>query len=206
MEDAMNQSKFDALRELYPDVISLDQMRVICKISKRMAKYLVQHNIIPATDTGKKSWRYRIALDDVIDFLCNREEKGSMIPAGVCNSRKKVVKERKYSHRRSFSEVAGPENKEDLAEYFNYVYSDYDEILTVEDIADMTGVSSSTVIKWIRAGHIKPLQKYPKFFIPKQYLMEFVLTPKYLETKSNSEFFKKILGGYELWINAKLSQ
>jgi len=84
MEDAMNQvkqGKYESLREQYPPHISLDQLHRICGIAKRSAKYLVEHGIIPAQDTGRQTWRYKIALDDVIIYLRRREQVGSMIPS-----------------------------------------------------------------------------------------------------------------------------
>ena len=57
-----------SMRTQYTDPISLDQLRVICKIAKRSARYLVENGIIPAVDTGRKTWRHQIAIDDVIAY------------------------------------------------------------------------------------------------------------------------------------------
>ena len=59
-------------------MVSLDQVTKICRIAKRNAKYLVDNGIIPYTDTGKKTWHYKIALEDVIDYLRRREKVGSI--------------------------------------------------------------------------------------------------------------------------------
>ena len=50
------------------EICSIDQLYKICKIAKRSALYLIQHGIIPVTDTGKQTLRYKIALDDVITY------------------------------------------------------------------------------------------------------------------------------------------
>ena len=55
----------------------------ICKIAKRTALYLIQHNIVPVIDTGKKTWRYQVAIDDIITYIRRREQVGSMIPPGA---------------------------------------------------------------------------------------------------------------------------
>ena len=78
---------YKKLQKIYPEYISLDQLYRICKISKRSAVYLVQNNIIASTDTGRKTWRYKIKLDDVISYLKMREKHGSMIPRGAVTSR-----------------------------------------------------------------------------------------------------------------------
>ena len=60
------QGKYESLREKYPEFISLDQLHKVCGIAKRSAKYLVDNGIIPYQDTGRQTWRYKIAIDDVI--------------------------------------------------------------------------------------------------------------------------------------------
>jgi len=56
------------LYEEYPEVISADQLYRICHISKRKAKWLLEHGYIPCEDSGKKTRRYKIRLNDVIDY------------------------------------------------------------------------------------------------------------------------------------------
>ena len=61
------------LYEEYPEVISADQLYRICHISKRKAKWLLEHGYIPCEDSGKKTRRYKIRLNDVIDYLLTLE-------------------------------------------------------------------------------------------------------------------------------------
>ena len=79
--------KYIKLKEQYPEYISLDQFYQICRIAKRSARYLVEHGIVPAVDTGKKTWRYKIHIDDTITYLQQRERLGNMIPSGAVSSR-----------------------------------------------------------------------------------------------------------------------
>ena len=85
----MENEKYEKIRKLYPEYISKDQLYVICKIAKRSAKYLLDNGIIPCIDSGKKTHRYRIALEDVITYLKQRDENGkTLIPCGVIASDK----------------------------------------------------------------------------------------------------------------------
>jgi hypothetical protein len=199
----MKLKKYENLRGKYPGYISLDEMRRICKISKLSARYLVENGIVPATDTGKKTWRYLIDISDVIEYLNEREKYGSMIPPGAVTSRHK---NRKFTAlaRKSFSEIVTEGLESEIAEYFGFLYTEYDDVLTVSDVVEMTGLDKSTVHKYARLGHIKSVARRPAYMIPKQYLMEFVVSPIYIESKSKSEIFRKILGGFEIWKNAKL--
>ena len=193
--------KYQELKEQYPEYISLDELSKVCRISKKSARYLVENGIIPAIDTGKKTWRYKIAIDDVIAYLNRREKFGSMIPRGAVNSRKNYT--RKAGARKSFAQMVQPGQEHEIAEYFSYIYADYGEVLTTADVAEMTGLNKSTVLNLLKAGHIKSLANSPKYLIPKEYLLEFVATQRFIRSQTDSELFKKILGGYEIWKSAK---
>ena len=193
------------LKDRYGDFLSLDDLSKVCKISKKSARYLVEHGIIPAIDTGKKTWRYKIAVDDVITYLEKREKFGSMIPRGAVSSRRKGYGS-KNGKRLSFSQIIIQGQESEIAEYFSYIYTDYDEVLTTADIMEMTGLNKSTILKLLQDGHIKSLTSSPKYLIPKEYLLEFVVSRRFIEAKTDSELFRKVLGGYEIWKNAKSSQ
>ena len=70
----MTISEIEAIRSQYPKIISKDQVYRICHISKATALYLLQNGLIPNVDSGKKTRKYRIQLDDVIAYLQKREE------------------------------------------------------------------------------------------------------------------------------------
>jgi len=185
------QGKYESLREQYPPYISLDQLHRICGIAKRSAKYLIEHEIIPAQDTGRQTWRYKIALDDVIIYLRRREQVGSMIPCEVVTSRKNQA--RKISTRKCFAQMVVPGQESEIADYFTFIYASYDEILTTLDVVEMTGLEKSTVLKLLKAGAIQSIMTHPKYLIPKPYLLEFVITPRFINYRTNSEQFKKNL-------------
>ena len=64
---------YGSLRESYLATISMDQLYRICHISKRKARWLLEQGIIPCVDSGKKTWRFSIQLEDVIIFLEQRD-------------------------------------------------------------------------------------------------------------------------------------
>jgi excisionase family DNA binding protein len=205
MENVGMKESNNALRNRYPDYLSLDELRKVCKISPRSARYLIENGVIPAIDTGKITWRYKIAIDDVITYLQHREKHGSMIPPGAVTSRYKTRKSNGMGNRKTFSELVRPGEERIIAEYFRFVYAEWEEVLTTVDIAEMTGLRRGTILKLAKSGHIKSIESSPRYLIPKAYLMEFVVTPRFIEAKSNSEEFKKILGGFEIWKTAKSS-
>ena len=198
----MKSKHYKSLKKQYPEYVSLDQLYKICQIAKKSARYLVEHGIIPAIDTGQKTWRYKIAIDDVITYLRRRDQVGSMIPPGAVSSRPQR-KERKISNRKSFSQIVALGQESEIVEYFSHIYADYDDVLTTGDVAEMTGLPKNTIVKLLQSGHIKSLANSPKYLVPKVYLLEFVGTRRYLEARTESEQFFKIIGGFELWKTAK---
>jgi len=201
----MKQKQYGQLKRQYPEYVSLDQLYKICQIAKKSARYLVEHGIIPAIDTGQKTWRYKIAIDDVITYLRRRDQVGSMIPPGVVSSRPQR-KERKISNRKSFSQIVTLGQESEIAEYFSHIYADYDDVLTTRDVAEMIGLPKNTVANLLQNGHIKSFVSKPKYLVLKTCLLEFVGTRRYLEARTESEQFFKILGGFEIWKAAKSSQ
>ena len=81
------------LYEEYPEVISADQLYRICHISKRKAKWLLEHGYIPCEDSGKKTRRYKIRLNDVIDYLRTLEAAPDLVatPVGAFNVKRKQL-------------------------------------------------------------------------------------------------------------------
>lgn len=192
----MKKDKYDALRERYPEFVSKDQVHVICKMSKRSVTYLLEHSIIPFTDNGKKTHRYQIALEDIIAYMKMRENIGSMIPRGAVNSREK-------RRRSSFSKSILPGQEEELKQYFQHIYTEFSDMLSSYDLVEMTGLSRKTILELLKRGAIKSLFINNKYFIPKNYMLDFVVSPQFTNIKSNSPGFIQILGGFEKWKAAR---
>ena len=195
----MKTKKYERLKEQYLEYISLNKLYQICKISKRSALYLIQRGLIQAADTGQSTWRYKIHIDDVITYLRRREKVGSMIPPGAVSSKAHSKGNNSLRERKSFAQVITMGQEYKLAEYFSIIYADYADVLTTTDVVQMTGLNQSTILKQLKRGNIKSLCAKPFYLIPKQYLIEFVSTPRFIEAKTNSSAFMSILDGFEEW-------
>jgi len=185
--------KYENLRTKYKDPISLDQLRVICKIAKRSARYLVENGIIPAVDTGRKTWRYQIAIDDVIEYLRRRDREGSFIPARVTSSCEPST------NKRSYSQIVARGQEREVAKYFAEVYADYPDVLTTNDMATMAGMHKKSFIRILKDGHIKVLAREPRYIVPKVYFWDFIASRRFIDAWSNSDEFIRILEGFETW-------
>lgn len=195
----MSESKYNALRETYPQYISKGQLREICKISLLSALYLIENGIIPAIDTGKKTWRYKISLDDVIAYLEKRETHGSMIPIGAATSTDKNV----ISPSKSFSSLIARGMEKQIRAYFAYISEDYPDVISVGDLAEIGGLSKKTIFKHIKLGYIKHLKNRRSYKIPKTYALDYLSGINYIQAKHNTKSFERIWGGFQIWLSAK---
>jgi len=185
--------KYGKLKTEYPAYVSLEQLHVICKIAKRSARYLIVNNIIPAIDTGRKTWRYKISIDDVIEYLRRRDREGSMIPAGATSSRE--PSERK----RSYSQVVSRGQEREVAKYFAKVYADYPDVLTTDSMAAMAGMHKKSFMRILKDGHIKFLASKPGYIVPKVYFWDYIASRRFIDAWSNSDEFIRVLEGFEEW-------
>jgi hypothetical protein len=185
--------KYEKLKTQYPAYISLEQLRGICKIAKRSARYLVDNGIIPAIDTGRKTWRYKISIDDVTEYLRRRDREGSMIPAGATSSREPSTS------KRSYSQVVSRGQEREAVKYFAEVYADYPDVLSTDDMAAMAGMHKKSLMRILKDGHIKVLASKPRYVVPKVYFWDFIASRRFIDAWSNSDEFSRILEGFEEW-------
>ena len=117
------------LYEEYPEVISADQLYRICHISKRKAKWLLEHGYIPCEDSGKKTRRYKIRLNDVIDYLRTLEAAPDLVatPVGAFNVKRKQL-----------NPVAQICQKEFQRFLYN-IWTDEADILRISDVQVLLG-------------------------------------------------------------------
>lgn len=181
---------FSHLREEYPPVITLDQLYRICHISKRKAKWLLENRIIPCQDSGKKTRRFKIQLEDLISYL-DACEKGNLVvrfPKGLFSSH---CISKPASQKKSFLHcLSQPEAQKEVYRYFEKKFSSFPEALTTALVAQMTGYGRNAVNHWIQAGHLK-LYSRGERIIPKAYLLEFCCSTYYLRLCSLSPNHKK---------------
>ena len=203
LEDAMRKKKYELLFEEYPDYISLDQMYQICGIAKRSALYLIRNGIVPAIDTGKKTWRYKIAINDVITYLRQKEQWGSMIPPGMVSSRTTGSAGGPEPPRKSYAEFIGDASEQDLKDYFDFIYADCPDMLTSAETVEMTGLNTKAIARLIKLGQVQAVRYRSKNLITKRSLLAYVSSKEYYESRCNSPHFHKVLAAFEIWLKSQ---
>jgi len=168
------ESNYDLLRETYPAIISGDQLCRVCHISKRKAKWLLENGVIPCEDTGGKTRRYRIQLEDAIAYL----KKGKKLPAPP-----------KGSITCPKPRVRPPLCTEDEARArLTALWREEPDALTVQRTVELSGYSPCTVGRWIKAGKLAAVWYFSRYRISKLSLIEHLAAmsehePQYLSAR-----------------------
>ena len=175
--------KYDAKEfKRYPEIMSKEQMRIACHISKRTALYLLQFNLIPHTFTGKKTRCYAIKKSDVIAFMNDRE----------VNPEKYIAPKNWYKYG---GEIVRPykiriqppcaKDEKKLRRYYESKLAALPDVMDVAAAVDFTGYNRRTVCQWIRVGKLKALSLLQKYMIPKCYLIDWLCSDDYNNTNRN---------------------
>ena len=176
--------KYDAKEfKRYPEIMSKEQMRIACHISKRTALYLLQFNLIPHTFTGKKTRCYAIKKSDVIAFMNDRE----------VNPEKYIAPKNWYKYG---GEIVRPykiriqppcaKDEKKLRRYYESRLAALPDVMDVAAAVDFTGYNRRTVCQWIRVGKLKALSLLQKYMIPKCYLIDWLCSDDYNNTNRKS--------------------
>lgn len=187
-----NPKEFDAL----PEVISKEQLRVACHISKRTALYLLQSGLIPSETTGKKTRCYSIQKRDVVAYLKGRERDPAKYQPPENWYSNKTSSPKPYVIRHLPS---GKATKRQLEDYYKQALSDYSDVVDVDAIMKFTGYNRRTVGGWCRKGRLKFIMSAPKYRIPKCFLIEYLCSDRYDQIiRKSKEHLNAIWEVYQL--------
>ena len=153
----------------YPEYITKDQMYRICHISKKTCLFLLESGLVPNIDSGKKTRRFKIKTEDVIDYLKSRDDYPELYKAPdgyyIGNGGKQKAP--------SFDEVFTKEDLERMRQYYENRLRKYPDVMTVEQVAQFTGYCKNSVGRWCSKQQVKCFFIRQRFYIPKEYLLEF---------------------------------
>ena len=128
----------DEIRKKYTDTLSAEDVRVILKISKRKASWLLQNGYIKCFDSGKKTRRFTVMIDDLIKYI-EQVESGELI---VPSSGGVFTAKETQSH---LAVVMFPKNlPSDFRGWLEKEWADEKDALIQADIVQLTGYAEHT--------------------------------------------------------------
>ena len=168
------------LREEYPPVVSSEQLRKILRVSKRKCVWMLQTGLIPCTDTHKKTRRYLIELENVIRFLIDCEEQPPAFPKNQFTAGRKTL---------PVTPIQPPDGfREELEDAWCKV----PDVLTIGEVAKLTGYSDNAVDRWIIKGSLRSVLVQTGLITCKEWLVDFYCGEGYTIAKKSEKHIRLI--------------
>ena len=165
----------------YPSYISKEQLCKICHISKRTALRLLEDGSIPCKSNGKQTRKFQIALADVEAFLLKRQARIKINPREARNVYRPMSAEMKSLLPHVVTDWLEP----------------YPDVLSVDEVVEITGYGSSSVVKWCKKEDLQHYCIGRKFFVPKTWLQEFMLSERFWGIHVKSHIHRQSLVSLE---------
>ena len=151
----------------YPKNMNLDQMRIVCHISKKTARGLLHDGIVPYVSTGKKTHSYQIKKSAVIKYLVQRDNASEKHRfGGNANSDNAKPTPNAGSNTDMGKNSATPYKVPQCKEY--------PDVLSAKQAAALAGVTPSVVNTWARSKQLKAFSRGNAWFVPKLALVEYL--------------------------------
>ncbi|MEG0092289.1 MAG: hypothetical protein RSA20_10745, partial [Oscillospiraceae bacterium] len=174
---------FDELRQLYPETITMEQFYQIAHISKRKANWLLTNGIVPCEDSGKQTRRFKLRLDDVIDYL-QKVHGGTLdvsIPRGIFASRDTSKPPRDYM------------DCDALKEQFLVDWYDAADMLTIKQASELSGYVGTSILRWVNRKQVKGVLYHERYLISKESFAEFLSSKPGQDIVQKSEIHKDVI-------------
>lgn len=166
-----------------PQVITKEQLRKVCHISKRTALFLLKSGLIPNENSGKKTRCYSIKKSDIIKYLKEREtDPCKFYPPE--NWYKDGYGTKPHTIRLIPSQKA---TNQIMTAYYKNQLQDYPDVMTVADICDFTGYNRRAVGNWCIKRRMKYISSSPRYLVPKPFLIEYLTSDWYNNTMRKSQ-------------------
>ena len=172
---------YSEILKKYPEYITKDQMYRICHISKKTCLFLLENKLVPNIDSGKKTRRFKIKTTDVIIYLKDREINPWLYkaPPGYYIE---YDKQKTTDYFLAFSE----DNRNAIRLFYNNKLMDYPDVMDIYEVAEFTGYNKNSVIRWCNKGYLKYFNILQKYKIPKEYLLDFLISDYYINISAKS--------------------
>lgn len=143
--------------------------RKLSEISKRKCAWLLNNGIIPCTDSCQKTRRYAVKLDDliayIIDLTTNPQNHNYPIGAFTSKPTQLLIMPQKLPE--VFRELL-------IDEWF-----DVPDVLTISDVADITGYTPNAVDRWIVKGILRSVIVQTGIITCRDWLIDFYCSDGY---------------------------
>ena len=174
---------YSELLQQFPEYMTKNQMYKVCHISKKTCLFLLENGLVPCIDSGKKTRRFKIETNAVVHYLEDRELRPELYrpPEGF--------------YKKKQSELNRALTEDDLLimrQFYEAALKHYPDVLTTKQISEFTGYGESSVVRWCSKQQLKSFYIKRRLFIPKEYLIEFLVSWHFIGISIKSETHRKL--------------
>ena len=183
------------------EIISLEQLYKMLHISKRKAAWMLQNGIITCEIRNTPTHKYSIRKEDVLAYMEKSErEKRREIPVGIFNAKKTNNPRRTESQNSdcggyfddTHHKLRGKERARFMRMLENLL-SAVPDTLTADEVAEITGYSRTTILRYARKKYIYAVTIMGKRYISKKSLINYLATDRAFKNTQKSEWHKNII-------------
>ena len=184
------ETEYKEIKRKYPKTMSKDQFYQIAHISKATALFLLKNGLVPCVDSGKKTRRYTIQTDDVIEYLKDRDAHPDSYKAirgwysGTAGKKEPSIE--------YIAPRLSPDQQKLLVQYLSRLMKSYDDLMTVKQLAGFSGYNTTTIINWCNKS-LKHFNIAGRFLIPKISALEYLASPQLCSLPQKSKKHKELL-------------
>lgn len=178
---------YEQILKEYPKYMSLEQMRLVCHISKKTARLLLQNGFVPCKKTKKKTHTYKIKKTAIIEYLIQRGITPEKYRFGQDSYDVAFVKAIAEMELAADSDVTVADFDKPLQ------HEEHPDVLTTKQAASLAGVATSAINDWVKKKYLISFRKSGALYIPKISLLEYLESPrnKFNRVWKQSQFSKQ---------------
>lgn len=181
------------IKKQFPKTMNKDQLYKVAHISKATALYLLRSGVLPCEDSGKKTRRYTIRTDDVIDYLRQRQihpEKYKASEGWYVG----IVAGEESENPSIGCQITLTTKQTKLFEvFFESKMKKMADLLTTEELSSFTGYQPTTVVNWCSTKRLKAFKIGRKYLIPKECAIKYLASPAMCHNPRQSHKYKMLV-------------
>ena len=192
---------YRGIKKQFPKTMNKDQFYRVAHISKATALYLLQSGAIPCKDTGKKTRRYTIKTDDVIEYLKQRAIYPDKYKASEGWYAKTAGGKKAKNLQTDYRITLTAEQTLQFEQFFETEMKDMADLLTTKELALFSGYKSTAIVTWCNSKKMKAFKIGGKFLIPKECAIKYLVSPAMLHRSHKSYNYKLFITEFRKQFN-----
>ena len=179
----------------------MEQLYKMLHISKRKAAWMLQNGIIPCEIRNSLTHKYSVRKEDVLAYMAKSDrEKRKEIPVGIFNAKKTNNPRRTESQGSNCGgyfddtnyKLRGKERAR-FKEMLEDILSAVPDTLTVDEVAELTGYSQKTILRYVQRKYIYAVTIMGKYYISKSSTINYLATDKAFKNTQKSEWHDGVI-------------